>query len=91
VAVEDILADYGPERGTPVTQERLSVIPIRPQAPALVGSDPHNSITLSLAPEDESDDKRRGGPTLLLDYGVRGEEEASLRLPRPGKLEIAAE
>lgn len=91
VAVEDILADYGPERGTPVTQERLSVIPIRPQAPALVGSDPYNSITLSLAPEDESDDKRRGGPTLLLDYGVRGEEEASLRLPRPGKLEIAAE
>ena len=30
----------------------------------------------------------RRTPVFLLDYGVRGEAEATLRLPRPEKLEI---
>ncbi len=89
VAVEDVLKTYGPQVGDGSVQQRLPVSPIRPQAPVLIGSDPYGSVVLSLAPGDESG----GGymapsPVLFLDANVRGEDEASLKLPRPKKLEI---
>lgn len=92
VAAEDILREYGPGAGEGALRERLAVSPIRPKAPALIGSDPYGSVVLSLAPGDENG----GGylavsPGLLLDTNVKGEEEARLQLPRPKKLEIGVD
>ena len=92
LAVEDVLKTYGPQAGEDSLRERLTVAPIRPKAPALIGSDPYGSVVLSLAPGDESGGVyMSAGSVLWLDNSVRGEEEASLKLPRPKKLEIGVD
>lgn len=89
VAVEQVLKAYGPGSGEASIEERLSVSPIRPMAPALIGNDPYASVILSLAPGQESGGGYMdAGPVFMLENNVRGEEEAMLKLPRPKKIEI---
>lgn len=87
MSIDEVLTSYGPEAGES-GEQRLAARPIRPKAPALIGSDPYNSVVLSLAPSAGEEVMVRRTPVFLLDYGVRGEAEATLRLPRPEKLEI---
>jgi len=86
VAVKEVLEVYGPEASSSAERQRLAISPIRPQAPVLVGTDPYNSVTLSLAPKDASRDMLLRAPSLLLDFGPSGDESASLRLRPPPKL-----
>lgn len=91
LSIDEVLASYGPDRGPTSDENLLAVSPIRPKAPALIGSDPYNSVVLSLAPATEDEVMIMRPPVFLLDYGVPGEEEATLRLPRPEKLEIGVD
>ena len=91
MSIDEVLAMFGPEASQTVEHESLAVSPIRPKSPALLGSDPYNSVVLSLAPSIEEEIMVMRPPVFLLDYGVRGEAEATLRLPRPEKLEIGVE
>lgn len=92
VAVEEVLKTYGAQAGDGSVRERLAVSPIRPQAPVLIGSDPYGAVVLSLAPGEETGGGyMASSPVLFLDTNVRGEEEASLKLPRPKKLEIGVD
>ena len=88
VAIDEVLSSYGPDAPTSNQQETLAVNPIRPKAPALIGSDPYNSVVLSLAPGSEDGMAVMLGPVFLQDFGIPGEEEATFHLPRPAKLEI---
>ena len=85
-AVKEVLDVYGPEASSSAERQRLAISPIRPQAPVLVGTDPYNSVTLSLAPKDASRDMLLRTPSLLLDFGPGGDDSASLRLRPPPKL-----
>jgi penicillin-binding protein 1A len=88
VAIGEVLSNYGPDAVKSTHEETLAVTPIRPQAPALIGSDPYNSVVLSLAPGSEDGMAVMLGPVFLQDFGVPGEEEATFRLPLPEKIEI---
>ena len=88
VAVQEVLDDYGPDASNSVEQQRLAVSPIRPQAPVLLGTDPYQSVVLSLAPVDTSRDVLLRGPTLLLDHAFGDDESAILRLGMPPKLQF---
>jgi hypothetical protein len=91
VAIDEVLSSYGPDAVKGGQEEALAVTPIRPKAPALLGSDPYNSVVLSLAPASEDGLAVMQGPVFLQDFGVSGEEEATFRLPRPKKIEIEIE
>lgn len=88
VPIEEVLLNYGPDAVKTTQNETLAVTPIRPQAPALLGSDPYNSVVLSLAPASEDGLTVMQGPVFLQDFGVPGEEEPTFRLPKPEKIEI---
>ncbi len=88
VAIDEVLSSYGPDAVKSTHEETLAVTPIRPQAPALIGSDPYKSVVLSLAPGSEDGMAVMQGPVFLQDFGVPGEEEATFRLPLPKKIEI---
>lgn len=70
-------------------QISINVVPIKSQAPLLLGFDPYQSEKPTLVPDDED----AGGPiyeedSLSVSDQVRGEREALLRLPRPGRYEL---
>ena len=65
------------------------MIPIKPQAPFLLGFDPYQSETPTLDPEVQSDEDYVGAENLFIVRDrVRGEREALLRLPKPSRFEL---
>ena len=88
VGTDQILAQYGPEGGHAGRSQQVTVSPIHPKAPALLGDDPYNSEVVELAEEDEEVDLFVRGDGLSLDFIVQGEDESDLRLRRPKKIVI---
>jgi penicillin-binding protein 1A len=73
----------------PTRREALAMIPIKPQAPFLLGFDPYQSETPTLDPEEQSDEDYVGAENLFIVRDrVRGEREALLRLPKPLRFEL---
>ena len=73
----------------PTRREALAMIPIKPQAPFLLGFDPYQSETPTLDPEGYSDEGYVGVENLFIVRDkVRGEREALLRLPKPLRFEL---
>ncbi|MGC6467119.1 MAG: transglycosylase domain-containing protein [Akkermansiaceae bacterium] len=67
----------------------LNVVPIKSQAPLLLGFDPYQSERPTLVPEDDDADAYLfEEDTLSVSDRVRGEGAAKLRLPRPGKFKL---
>ena len=88
IGTDQILAEYGPEGGNGGRSSMVTVSPIHPKAPALLGTDPYDSEVVALAPEDEEVDRFVRGEGLSVDFIVQGEEEAELHLGRPRKIVI---
>ncbi len=73
----------------PTRREALAVIPIKPQAPFLLGFDPYQSETPTLDPQRHDDEDYVGAENLfIVKDRVRGEREALLRLPKPARFEL---
>jgi len=73
----------------PTRREALAVVPIKPQAPFLIGFDPYQSETPTLDPDFHRDNDYVGVENLFIVRDrVRGEREALLRLPKPPRFEL---
>lgn len=79
----EALADQAQLRNT------MNAIPIKAKVPLLLGFDPYNSETPTLGIKDDSaeawisDDE-----VLIVEDQVRGEREASLRIPQPPRFKL---
>lgn len=70
-------------------QVSLNVVPIKSQAPLLLGFDPYQSEKPTLVPEDdEADAYLFEEDSLSVGDRVRGEGAAKLKLPRPGRFKL---
>jgi hypothetical protein len=68
----------------------LRAIPIRPQAPALVGEDPYNSVAVTMTGDSESSGAATPFPrrTISLESLNLGDKESEIKLGHPRRLEI---
>ncbi|MFT6180993.1 MAG: membrane peptidoglycan carboxypeptidase [Paracoccaceae bacterium] len=78
----DILAEKDPMR------ETLNTIPIKAQAPLLLGFDPYRSETPTLGMKDDAEAWAMYANVLIVEDQVRGEREALLKLSRPPRFEL---
>ena len=79
----DALADSAEVR------EAVNAIPIKAKAPLLLGFDPYNSETPTLAiKDDQAEAWINDDQILLVEDQVSGEQEALIRLPLPRRFEL---
>ena len=78
---------YAPTKGVTAAKPILTVDPVKPSSPVVVGTDPYGAVKNSSTKEEVTALKGAyASGLLILNDEVAGETEAQITLPRPKKL-----